>query len=119
MSLASIPQTALHMSKVQFYSCLKLIAAHQNAIPLRQEMIASTITLPPPKFSWKESPLPLRNEMVGINGDMNRWRSSTGHSPNLFELARAERQNDVANSDVTSTDSEVEQNETDNKLNSV
>lgn len=110
MSLAGIPQTALYMSKVQFYSCLKLIAAHQSSVPLRQELIASTITLPLPKFSWKESPVQFRTETLNGKVD-NRWRSSSDLSPNLIELARADAQSDIANSDITSTDSEVENNE--------
>lgn len=120
MSLASIPQTALYMSKVQFYSCLKLIAAHQSAIPLRQELIASTISLPLPKFSWKESPVQLHTET--LNGKLNvvnRWRSNDDLSPNLIELARVDAQSDIANSDITSTDSEVEPNETEKKSHTV
>lgn len=118
--MASIPQAALYMSKVQFYSCLKLIAAHQSAVPLRQELIASTITLPLPKFSWKESPVQLRAEALnGKIDDMNRWRSTDNLSPNLIELARADAQSDIANSDVTSTDSEVEQNEKEKKPHTV
>lgn len=120
MSLANIPQAALYMSKVQFYSCLKLIAAHQSAVPLRQELIASTIALPLPKFSWKESPVQLRTEALnGKVNDVNRWRSSGDHSPNLIELARADAQSDIGNSDITSTDSEVEQNETEKKPHTV
>lgn len=103
------------MSKVQFYSCLKLIAAHQSAMPLRQELIASTVTLPLPKFSWKTSPIQLRaEELNGKIVDGNRWRS-----PNLIELARADAQSDIANSDITSTDSEVETNETEKKPHTV
>lgn len=115
MSLASIPQTALYMSKVQFYSCLKLIAAHQSAVPLRQELIASTVSLPLPKFSWKESPIQLCTEdLNGKISDANRWRSSNNsdHSPNLIEC-------DIANSDITSTDSEVEPTETEKKPHTV
>lgn len=128
MSMANIPQAALHMSKVQFYSCLKLIAAHQSAIPLRQELIASTISLPLPKFSWKTSPVQLHTDggggggAVGLNGklsDVHRWRSNDDLSPNLIELARADAQSDIANSDITSTDSEVEQNETEKKPHTV
>lgn len=113
MSLAAVPQTALYMSKVQFYSCLKLIAAHQNSIPLRQELIASTITLPLPKFSWKESPIQFCTENLNgkIDTTTNRWQTNSDISPNLIELARTDAQSDIANSDVTSTDSEVEQNE--------
>lgn len=114
MSLAGIPQTALHMSKVQFYSCLKLIAAHQQSMPLRQELIASTVALHLPTFNWKKSPT-----LNGTLNDMTRWRSSIGESPNLIELARLETHSDVANSDVTSTDSEVEHNETDKKSHAV
>lgn len=129
--MANIPQAALHMSKVQFYSCLKLIAAHQSAIPLRQELIASTISLPLPKFSWKTSPVQLHPDggggdgvaaAVGLNGkinDINRWRSNDDLSPNLIELARADAQSDIANSDITSTDSEVEPNETEKKSHTV
>lgn len=134
MSMANIPQAALYMSKVQFYSCLKLIAAHQSAIPLRQELIASTISLPLPKFSWKTSPVPLHSDggggggggggvgVVGLNGkinDVHRWRSNDDLSPNLIELARADAQSDIANSDITSTDSEVEQNEPEKKSHTV
>lgn len=114
MSLAGIPQTALHMSKVQFYSCLKLIAAHQQSVPVRQELIASTVALHLPTFNWKKSPT-----LNGTVNDMTRWRSSIGDSPNLIELARVETHSDVANSDVTSTDSEVEHNETDKKSHAV
>lgn len=120
MSMANIPQAALYMSKVQFYSCLKLIAAHQSGVSLRQELIASTITLPLPKFSWTESPVQLHAEALnGKIDDLNRWRSSDNLSPNLIELARADAQSDIANSDITSTDSEVEQNEKEKKPHTV
>lgn len=112
MSLAGIPQTALHMSKVQFYSCLKLIAANQNSVPLRKELIASTIQLPLPKFNWRDS-APMNGSIT--SDDMIRYRTTSIDSPNLIELARAETQSDVANSDITSTDSEVEQNEIEKK----
>lgn len=117
MSLAAVPQTALYMSKVQFYSCLKLIAAHQSSIPLRQELIASTVTLPLPKFSWKESPIQFRTETLNgkVDTTSNRWRTNSDINPNLIELARTDAQNDMANSDITSTDSEVEQNEKEKK----
>lgn len=117
MSLAAVPQTALYMSKVQFYSCLKLIAAHQSSIPLRQELIASTVTLPLPKFSWKESPIQFRTENLNgkVDTTANRWRTNSDISPNLIELARTDAQSDIANSDITSTDSEVEPNEKEKK----
>lgn len=57
MSLASIPHSSLLVTRKQFYSCLKLIAAHQNQIQLREEIItSSTLNLPLPRFSWKDSP---------------------------------------------------------------
>lgn len=46
----------MHMSRAQFYACLKLIAAHQAAVPLRSEVISSTVALPLPKFTWTSSP---------------------------------------------------------------
>lgn len=120
MSLAAIPQTALHMSRVQFYSCLKLIAAHQSSVPLRKELIASSVTLPLPKFSWKESPVEGRtttesNGLKANSDDRKKWRSNTSRSPDLIELARADTQSDVLNSDITSTDSEVEPKDAERK----
>lgn len=123
MSLAAIPQTALHLSKVQFYSCLKLIAAHQSSVALRKELIASSVTLPLPRFSWKELPSECSSTTesysscaggaVGGVASSSVATSSTVHSPNLIELARAEA--NVASSDVTSTDSEMEQKDSDRK----
>lgn len=92
------------MSRVQFYSCLKFIAAYQAGLPLRHEMLASTVALPLPKFSWKDSPV--QNTETDLNGrnDMNR-------SSSINDLVR-ENLNNATNSDnMTSTDSEVEQND--------
>lgn len=113
MSLAAIPQAALHMSKVQFYSCLKLIAAHQSEVLLRKELIASSVTLPLPKFSWKESLVEDRsaiapNGLTVTSDDRKNWQSKANHYSDLFELTRTDVQNDTVNSDVTNTDSEVE-----------
>lgn len=123
MSLAAIPQTALHMSRVQFYSCLKLIAAHQSSVPLRKELIASSVTLPLPKFSWKESPVEGGSTTIessnGVNvtgDDRKKWRNTNAsRSPDLIELARVDTKSDVINSDITSTDSEVEQKDSQRK----
>lgn len=54
--MAGVPQTGLYLSRKQFYSCLKLIAAYQASVPLREEIITLTIQLPLPRFSWTESP---------------------------------------------------------------
>uniref|UniRef100_A0A182RCP6 EF-hand domain-containing protein n=1 Tax=Anopheles funestus TaxID=62324 RepID=A0A182RCP6_ANOFN len=51
-ALAGIPQTALHLSRQQFYGCLKLIAAFQAAVPLREEILTTSVNLPLPQFSW-------------------------------------------------------------------
>ncbi|XP_037810849.1 uncharacterized protein LOC119603054 isoform X1 [Lucilia sericata] len=128
-SLAGIPDTALHVSRVQFYSCLKLIAAHQASMPLRQELIAASVQLPLPRFSWAESssnkmemantyqqhhhtipPPPVtdrRNSLKRLyewsdaNALGSRRNSSATHQPEISAV----------NSDVPSTDSEVEQGE--------
>lgn len=55
MGLAGIPSTALHISRAQFYSCLKLIAAHQSSIPLWKQLIAASVTLPLPSFRWTDA----------------------------------------------------------------
>ncbi|KAL5281043.1 REPS1 family protein [Megaselia abdita] len=139
-SLSGIPETALHISRSQFYSCLKLIAAQQSGVPIRFELLASSISLPPPKFSWKEplSPTPPQvsrknsaassiaastisntssGTIVDANGvsdrsvsrDSTLRRGAYPRSPDLIELAA---QLDSAVSDIQSTDSEVEHNET-------
>uniref|UniRef100_A0A182MSE0 EF-hand domain-containing protein n=1 Tax=Anopheles culicifacies TaxID=139723 RepID=A0A182MSE0_9DIPT len=51
-ALVGIPQTALHLSRQQFYGCLKLIAAFQAAVPLREEILTTSVNLPLPQFSW-------------------------------------------------------------------
>lgn len=109
------------MSRVQFYSCLKLIAAYQATIPLRVELISLTISLPLPKFSWKESPTksidPIvpsalissvteLNDRNNENNTSDTWRKS--RSPNLINLARESQLDGHNNSDIPSTDSEVE-----------
>lgn len=113
------------MSRVQFYSCLKLIAAYQATVPLRQELISSTIALPLPKFSWTNSPtqsIEARAEQLNGRGSTSSsstanvedtlWRKASRCSPNLIHLAAAGRdatQSDaLTNSDIPSTDSEVE-----------
>ncbi|XP_055375776.1 ralBP1-associated Eps domain-containing protein 1 isoform X2 [Condylostylus longicornis] len=91
-SIAGIPQTAIHISRSQFYSCLKLIAAYQASItPLRSEIISSSISLPLPRFSWKEdlpSLLPPRRQssaeissgISNSNATLNKLASSSNSS---------------------------------------
>ncbi|XP_017108791.2 ralBP1-associated Eps domain-containing protein 1 isoform X2 [Drosophila bipectinata] len=101
--LAGIPSAALHISRCQFYSCLKLIAAHQAAMPLRQELISASVPLPLPHFSWKEAataPVSLVENGLSVSGDC---------SNSLRRNSQQEQFQDV--SDLPSTDSEIEQNE--------
>ncbi|XP_055544652.1 ralBP1-associated Eps domain-containing protein 1 [Wyeomyia smithii] len=79
-SLVGIPQTALHLSRQQFYGCLKLIAAYQASVPLREEILTSTLTLPLPQFSWIESPTTLPVSASGA-GSTASSVGSTGMAP--------------------------------------
>ncbi|KAH8276395.1 hypothetical protein KR018_000284 [Drosophila ironensis] len=102
--LAGIPSAALHISRGQFYSCLKLIAAHQAAMPLRQELISATVPLPLPHFSWKEgatAPVSLENGLSASSGSRRNSQQQ--------QQQQQEQLQDI--SDLPSTDSEVEQNE--------
>lgn len=52
-TLSNVPQTALYLTRQQFFSCLKLIAAHQKSLDLTKDLLVSTtLQLPLPKFSW-------------------------------------------------------------------
>ncbi|XP_023175270.2 ralBP1-associated Eps domain-containing protein 1 [Drosophila hydei] len=114
-ALAGIPSTALHISRAQFYSCLKLIAAHQAAVPLRQELIAATVPLPLPHFGWKEaattSTIACENGLGALpppptNDRRNSLRRNSQQQQHQQQLEQLQD-----TSDVPSTDSEVEQNE--------
>lgn len=95
------------MSRAQFYSCLKLIGAYQATVPLRQELISSTITLPLPKFSWTTA------SNSGGGGELSNGSSAQNH-PNLIEAAcraaaaAANQDPDTLSQLEPSTDSEVE-----------
>jgi RalBP1-associated Eps domain-containing protein len=113
--LADVPELALHLTRKQFYSCLKLIAAHQAGVPLREEILTSTVTLPLPKFSWRESPpaaASSSNSMESNNDRILREWHETRKSPDLIELVRESNSELLLNSDQPSTDSEVESNDT-------
>ncbi|XP_055919547.1 ralBP1-associated Eps domain-containing protein 2 isoform X2 [Eupeodes corollae] len=126
-SLSGIPQTALHISRSQFYSCLKLIAAYQASMPLRTELISSSVNLPLPRFSWKlESTSPIASTMtradaLQTNGGMSMGMGGVAASGSSKGVAVPRRGSwfdttstqlvDPTNSDVPSTDSEVEHNE--------
>lgn len=124
-SLSGIPQTALHISRSQFYSCLKLIAAYQASMPLRTELISSSVNLPLPRFSWKlESSSPIASAMTRSDGlqtnglSIGGGGSASGSSKGVAVPRRGSWFDttsgglaDATNSDVPSTDSEVEHNE--------
>ncbi|XP_075151899.1 RALBP1 associated Eps domain containing isoform X2 [Haematobia irritans] len=125
-SLSGIPDTALHVSRAQFYSCLKLIAAHQASMQLRQELIAASVQLPLPRFSWTDNndkieasinqqvhhaipPPPVtdrrnslqrRSEWPDTNPMISRRNSST---------LQLKTETGASNTDLPSTDSEVDQ----------
>ncbi|GAB0089086.1 ralBP1-associated Eps domain-containing protein 1 [Sergentomyia squamirostris] len=116
--LVNIPQSALYISRKQFYSCLKLIAAHQASLPLRADMISAGVTaLPLPRFSWCDSPslLTTSDTTNGSNdkyaGSQQQWTTEV-HTTNLIQLSNADQAAaDTTNTDVQSTDSDVEHNE--------
>lgn len=116
LQLATIPQSALYVTRKQFYSCLKLIAAHQASVPLRPDVIPTSVALPLPRFSWRDSPtLPSAEATNGIeekfpNASDPQWNEV--HSPNLIQLSNnPESLVDTTNSDLHSTDSEIEHND--------
>ncbi|XP_030768008.1 ralBP1-associated Eps domain-containing protein 1 [Sitophilus oryzae] len=59
-----------YLNKKQFFSALKLVAAYQSNLPIRNNLINSKLDLPLPRFTWgsfdAETPIPdlieLRNE---------------------------------------------------------
>lgn len=105
----------LYLSRHQFYSCLKLIGAHQAGIPLREEILTSdSIQVPLPKFSWN---LELEPPESVVSAPLKSAQNGyvMVKSPDLIELStnRHLTVDRNLNSDLPSTDSEVEQ--TDNE----
>lgn len=119
-----MPQTALHISKRQFFACLKLISAYQAKVPLREELITSNlVTLSLPRFNWKESPPLVVNNHAERNGlasaEKRQWIEV--RSPDLIQLRKESGDGgggDVATSDQTGTDSEMEPGATKQKAGS-
>lgn len=99
------------MSRAQFYSCLKLIGAYQATVPLRQELISSTITLPLPKFSWTTAST---NSSSAGSSELSLNGGGGPTHPNLMEAAcraaaaAADQDPDTLSQLEPSTDSEVE-----------
>lgn len=128
--MAGIPDTALHVSRAQFYSCLKLIAAYQNqaSMQLRQELIAASVQLPLPRFSWMDSvtkvettnnhqqihhaipPPPVTDRRNSLQR-RTEWPEATTVGSRRNSSSTHQHKTDISavNSDVPSTDSEVEQ----------
>ncbi|XP_055685405.1 ralBP1-associated Eps domain-containing protein 2 [Lutzomyia longipalpis] len=122
LHLAQVPQTTLYITRKQFYSCLKLIAAQQASIPLRSDLIHTPTTLPLPRFSWCDSPSTI---ITANNGSEDgglaksagvelhkQWVEVHANSPNLIQLTNNSiNPAELANADLQSTDSEVEHND--------
>lgn len=89
-----------YLNRKQFYSALKLVAAHQLSMPLRSELITTSLDLPLPRFTWPNS-------------------ENQSACPDLIEL----RSNDIndykEHIDTTSTDSEFENSDMNSTLHSV
>lgn len=96
-------------------------------MPLRKEILTtSTIQIPLPKFSWKLELEPPQEvvDPEGTNEPIQQTQngllasvSSSIHSPDLIELSAKESHHQTVNSDLPSTDSEMEQ--TDNEREAV
>uniref|UniRef100_A0A182PPP1 EF-hand domain-containing protein n=1 Tax=Anopheles epiroticus TaxID=199890 RepID=A0A182PPP1_9DIPT len=140
-ALAGIPQTALHLSRQQFYGCLKLIAAYQAAVPLREEILTTSVNLPLPQFSWID-PVTGGSSSAGDSSSLSSSMLSSGSANGAGQTGTLERNGysevnnrstlkagggggagsttqdssastggEMTNSDQPSTDSEVEHND--------
>uniref|UniRef100_A0A182IK62 EF-hand domain-containing protein n=1 Tax=Anopheles atroparvus TaxID=41427 RepID=A0A182IK62_ANOAO len=95
-TLAGVPATALHLSRQQFYGCLKLIAAFQASVPLREEILTTSISLPLPQFSWID---PVAGGPPGIDtasggtGTTGGVSSTIGNSSSVGAGGTLERNN--------------------------
>lgn len=103
----------IYLSRSQFYSCLKLIGAYQASVPLREEVLTSaSIQIPLPKFSWN---LELEPPPQIVAAQFTQNGLTKQRSPDLIELTSESRhleKDGNVNSDIPSTDSEMEQTDT-------
>ena len=81
-------QNTTSLTRKQFFSALKLVAAYQANIPIQSEIVTSNLELPLPRFTWNN----LENE---------------AQIPDLIEL-RNDANDYVEQVDANSTDSEVD-----------
>lgn len=68
-----------HMNRKQFYSSLKLIAAHQQNIALKPELLLTTVDLPLPRFTWT------------LNSEANADLIQLSNSPKEQHMPKRER----------------------------
>ncbi|GBP28379.1 RalBP1-associated Eps domain-containing protein 2 [Eumeta japonica] len=68
-----------HMNRKQFYSALKLIAAHQSNIALKPELLTAPIDLPLPRFTW------------ALNSEANQDLIQLSNSPKEQHISKRDR----------------------------
>lgn len=68
-----------HMNRKQFYSALKLIAAHQTNMSLKPELLPTPLDLPLPRFTW------------ALNSDANADLIQLSNSPKEQHISKRER----------------------------
>lgn len=111
-----------HINRKQFYSALKLIAAHQANMPLVADLLSTQVDLPLPRFTWalnsennsdliqlsnspKEQHLSKRDRMFGNNLVCYEPIRLSSNSSDI-DIPQVVTQHD--NTETLSTDSEVE-----------
>ncbi|XP_053610717.1 ralBP1-associated Eps domain-containing protein 1 [Plodia interpunctella] len=68
-----------HMNRKQFYSALKLIAAHQTNMSLKPELLSTALDLPLPRFTW------------ALNSEANADLIQLSNSPKEQHIPKRER----------------------------
>ncbi|CAG9564840.1 unnamed protein product [Danaus chrysippus] len=82
MDISVAPNTCTslnHMNRKQFYSALKLIAAHQTNMSLRPELLSTPLDLPLPRFTW------------ALNCDANADLIQLSNSPKEQHISKRDR----------------------------
>lgn len=68
-----------HMNRKQFYSALKLIAAHQSNMVLKPDLLSTSLDLPLPRFTW------------ALNSEANADLIQLSNSPKEQHIPKRER----------------------------
>lgn len=68
-----------HMNRKQFYSALKLIAAHQSNMVLKLDLLSTSLDLPLPRFTW------------ALNSEANADLIQLSNSPKEQHIPKRER----------------------------